>query len=232
MPVVCDIVITLDTEQVLRHQGMADQNPPNQHILKVLESVIEEANRSELLKPAVAYEIYGVTDIGRNSIDLSNGRTIHNTLIPSILPRIKELAVIVCTIGSGIEKKASQLFQCGEPLKGLLLDGTGNAALDTLAGEACRIISQQVSSRGLQTSSPLSPGMPGLAISEQQNLVEMVPEDEIGVSLTSLQEMIPRKSLSMVIGIGPEMATWTKAEFCAKCSLNKSCRYKVQSKPD
>jgi len=231
MPVIRDITITLDLKPVLHHQGMADKDTSNPHILKVLESVIKEVNESGLLEPAIAYEIYRVKDMGHNSVSLSNGVEINKTQIPLILPAIKKLAVIVCTIGPGLEEKASELFRDNKPLKGLLLDGTGNAALDTLAEEACHFISQEVSKSGYQTSSPLSPGMPGLAMSEQQKLVEMVPADEIGVGLTSLQEMTPRKSLSMVVGIGPEMATWTKAEFCARCSLNKTCRYKVQERP-
>jgi len=39
--------------------------------------------------------------------------------------------------------------------------------------------------------------------------------------------MVPRKSISMVIGIGPQMTTWTKAEACASCNLSKTCRYRI-----
>ncbi len=37
------------------------------------------------------------------------------------------------------EEKAAQLFHQNEPLRGLLLDGIGSAAVDSLAEEACQI---------------------------------------------------------------------------------------------
>ncbi len=59
----------------------------------------------------------------------------------------------------------------------------------------------------LMASSPLSPGMPGFAILEQWQVFQLVSAEEIGVSLTSSGIMVPRKSVSMVIGIGPQMTT-------------------------
>jgi len=47
------------------------------------------------------------------------------------------------------------------------------------------------------------------------------------VSLTSSGIMVPRKSASMVMGIGPKMTRWTEAEVCARCNLRETCHYKV-----
>jgi len=41
----------------------------------------------------------------------------------------------------------------------------------------------EASSRGYQSSNPLNPGMPGFPISEQWQMLELVPAEEIGVSL-------------------------------------------------
>jgi hypothetical protein len=71
--------------------------------------------------------------------------------------------------------------------------------------------------------------MPGFPMTEQWNLLELAPASEIGVSLSSSGVLIPRKSVAMVIGIGPNMTRWTQAEVCARCSLNKTCPYKIKS---
>jgi hypothetical protein len=68
-----------------------------------------------------------------------------------------------------------------------------------------------------------------LPLTEQWNLFGLVNTQEIGVSLTSSGIMVPRKSVSMVIGIGPQMATWTQVEVCARCSLRKTCPYRIQA---
>jgi len=39
--------------------------------------------------------------------------------------------------------------------------------------------------------------------------------------------MVPRKSTSLIIAIGPEMKKWTQAEICARCSLRETCPYSV-----
>jgi len=31
----------------------------------------------------------------------------------------------------------------------------------------------------------------------------------------------------MVIGVGPGMTRWAQAEVCARCSLRKTCPYKI-----
>jgi hypothetical protein len=111
----------------------------------------------------------------------------------------------------------------------MVLDGIGTAAVDRLIPEAMRLIADEVAKRGYEISSPVSPGMPGFSLTEQWNLLKLAPAEEIGVSLSSSGVLIPRKSASMVIGIGPKMTRWTQAEVCRRCSLNKTCPYRVRS---
>jgi hypothetical protein len=70
--------------------------------------------------------------------------------------------------------------------------------------------------------------MPCFPITEQGNLLGLAKSGEIGVSLSPSGILIPLKSVAMVIGIGPKMTRWTQAEVCARCSLRKTCHYKVE----
>jgi hypothetical protein len=227
MPIVNNIKLTFNREQVIRRQGMTQHYKPRPQIMSILNELMVTVNKSHLLKPAIIYKIHSIKDTEQNRICLSGNKSLHSPFLTSIITSAKELAVIVCTIGPKLEEKAAQFFQQDEPLRGLLLDGIGSAAVDSLSGEACRILAQEALTRGYQTSSPISPGMFDIPISEQQHLFELVPAEEIGVHLTSAQIMVPYKSVSMVIGIGSKMSTWTKAEVCRHCKLKKNCRYKV-----
>jgi hypothetical protein len=109
----------------------------------------------------------------------------------------------------------------------MFLDGIGSAAVDALIEEVGKFIAAEVSSRGDEISSPVNPGMPGFPMTEQRNLLELAGASEIGVGLTDSGILVPRKSVSMVIGIGPKMTRWTQAEVCARCSLEQTCPYKV-----
>ena len=169
-----------------------------------------------LLEPAVAYEIYPLTEAGDSPFS-------------SLLPEAKEVAVVVGTIGSGLERQVTDYSSRGEPLRGVLLDGIGSAAVDSLVQEICRLVEDEASSRGYHVGIPINPGMPDLPIVKQRQLLGMVPAQEIGVSLTSSGMMVPRKSISMVIGIGTQIHTWTRAEVCARCDLRKTCPYRTRA---
>ena len=64
-------------------------------------------------------------------------------------------------------------------------------------------------------------------LTEQWNLLGLLSADEIGSRLTASGVLIPLKSTSMVIGIGPQMTKWTRAEVCARCSLRETYHYGV-----
>ena len=229
MPVIRDIPLSLNPKEVLRRQGFRGHSKIRPEIKNILLELIASVKKARLLEPAVVYEYYPVTGMSPSQVSLGGDKAIHGSLLPTIFPEAKELAVLVCTIGPKLEKQVTAYSKSSETLRGVMLDGIGSAAVDMLNQEACRLIASEASSRGHQASSPVNPGMPGLPITEQWNLLELVNTPEIGVSLTSSGIMVPRKSTSMVIGIGPQMTTWTPAEVCARCNLRETCPYRIQA---
>jgi hypothetical protein len=227
MPVIRDITLSLKTKEVLRRVGFRGHSKIRPDVKSLILELIASAKNAYLLEPAMAYEIYPITKMGRRQLSFKNNGVLHGPLLPSLLGEAKELAVVVCTIGPKLEEQVTNYFNRGQPLRGVLLDGIGSAAVDSLTEEACKFMTAEASSRNHQASSPISPGMPGLSIAEQWQLLKMVPAREVGVSLTSSGIMVPRKSASMVIGIGPHMKTWTRTEVCAHCNLRETCPYRI-----
>ena len=227
MPVIRNIPLSLKTKEVLRRQGLERGAKVRPEIKDLILELLVSIRKTLLLEPAVAYEYYAVNSMDGNQISLEGDKAINGPLLPAIFPEAEELAVLLCTIGPRLEKQVTDYTSQGEPLRGVLLDGIGSAAVDKLVPEALRIIASEISSRGYETSSSVNPGMPGFPLTEQWNLLELVNPDEIGVSLSPSGVLIPRKSTSMVIGIGPKMTRWTQAEVCARCSLRETCHYKV-----
>ena len=227
MPVIRDIPLSLKTREVLRRQGLGGGAKVRPEIKDLILELLASVKKARLLEPAVAYEYYTVNSMNGSQMSLEGDKEIHAPLIPAIFPEAKELAVLLCTIGARLEKQVTDYTSQGEPLRGMLLDGMGSTAVDMMVLEILRRLSNEVSSRGYEISSPVNPGMPGFPLTEQWNLLGLVNADEIGVSLTASGVLVPRKSTSMVIGIGPKMTRWTQAEVCARCSLRETCHYKV-----
>ncbi len=224
-----DIPLRLKTTEVLRREGFRKHSKIRPEIKSLILELITRVKKDRLLEPAIAYEIHPITEMGHRQFSLEGNIVVHGPLVPSLLPEAKELAAVVSTIGPRLEKQVTKYFDRNKPLEGLLLDGIGSAAVDSLIEEVCKFMTAEALSRGYQASSPISPGMPGLPITEQWQLIKMVPAREIGVSLTSSGVMVPRKSASMVIGIGPQMRIWTRDEVCTHCSLRKTCPYRIQT---
>lgn len=229
MPIIRDIRLSLKTEELLRREGIKDYSKLAPEIKSLIRELLTSVNNKHLLVPAVAYEIYSVTKVDHHQLCLEANATLHGSLLPSLLPEAKQLAVAVCTIGPKLEEEVADYFRRKKPLQALLLDGIGSAAVDSLTQEFCKLMVREASSRGYQVSSPLSPGVPDFPISEQGQMFKLVPGEEVGVSLTPSGMMVPYKSVSMVIGMGLNMPTWTQAEICARCSLQKTCPYKVRA---
>jgi hypothetical protein len=107
---------------------------------------------------------------------------------------------------------------------GLAIDGVGSAAVESLANAVCKEIELEAADKGFQTTIPLSPGMIGWDVEVGQPLIfELMDPAQIGVELTPYHLMVPRKSLSMLIGVGPGINS--SERICDYCTMRETCRY-------
>jgi hypothetical protein len=135
------------------------------------------------------------------------------------------VVVIVCTVGRELEEHASQVM-ASDPTYGLALDGLGSAATDALAAATCDHFEKQAELEGLRTTMPIFPGMVGWPVSEGQlQVFSLLQADLIGVRLLPSGMMVPRKSLTLVIGLGAEVST--EGTPCDYCTMRDGCRYRT-----
>lgn len=213
MPIFHDIPLDLDISRVLRWQGCKGRESLHPQISARAQSLLAGLNTQDLLQPAVAFEQYPADDICR-------------TLCVTELSHARSIAAVVCTIGPCLEKASAGLFQKGEPLKGLLLDSIGNAAIDLLSEKACDMVRNEAFSQGWRTASPVNPGAHGLPLSAQQTLFGLSKAHRIGVSLAASGALWPRKSVSMAIAMGPDIPERTGTKACDDCNMAGTCRYR------
>ena len=139
------------------------------------------------------------------------------------------MAVIVCTVGGAIESYTSRLFGV-DPVLALALDGVGSAAVEALSVNATRHFEALAAARGCGVTVPLSPGMEGWPVEEgQPQLFTLLDAESIGVTLTESSLMLPGKSLSLLIGMGPDVSS--QGAVCDYCAVRATCRYKGSHGP-
>ena len=220
---ISDFEISLEVDHVLEGQGI----PPS-HASAALraaaQDVINEAQG--LLAPAALYTILPVRQFEHQQIILENGASFSGALMARALAGATEVALAVCTIGPALEERMEALFAEGDAVRALALEGAGVAAIRQVANSASVQICDAATARGLSVGMRASPGQEGWSIQQQRVLFGLMPAEEIGVRLTASCLMLPRKSVSFGMGLGPEMrADAVPCDFCSKrerCDWNRA----------
>src|SRR4030066_1104663 len=229
MPILDHWELQLTIDQVLRAQGADPEiilaRQPN--LVKTTQEAITWGQ--SLLQPTVLYEKYVVSGLTHERLDLVPHDSDHGKyrlsvpLIAQNMARANEIMVMLCTIGSGLDDSVSSLFNI-DPMLALALDGVGSAAVEMLTIKACNYFEREVKNDGLYTTMPLNPGMVGWPLDiGQQQIFSLLDGEEINVSLPDSWMMVPNKSLSLVMGIGPNVSAYETS--CEYCSLKGICKY-------
>jgi hypothetical protein len=223
MPVLTDFELVLTVDGVLRGQGAdpAAIRRRSPRLVEMAARALEEAR--PYFQPRVLYERCDVETLRHESLILKGGGRISGPLVATHLGPARYVIVMLCTIGPELEEHATRVMS-NEMVRGLALEGAGSAATEALANSACRYFELEAATEGLQTSIPLNPGMIGWTVSEgQPQIFSLLEGAQIGISLTPADVMIPRKSLSMVLGLGPGMTN--AGRTCDFCAMRETCRY-------
>ncbi len=223
MPTLYDWNLTLDLDHVMRGQGAnpAVLRARRPHLVDVAQQASHEA--SILIRPAVAYRQVKVEALRHEKLLLEGGGVLSGPLVARQLGGSLWVALIVCTLGDALDRRVSALLPT-DPVYALALDGAGTAAIETLAAAVCQYFDALSARDGLQTTIPISPGMLGWPVDVGQGQVfALLDTDEIDVALTPSFQMIPRKSTSMAIGVGPEVRI--DGRPCDFCSMQGACRF-------
>jgi len=229
MTLLQNIPLNLRESDILRRVGFGGRRRIRPQIKVLMHELMQEIEACRLLEPSAVYRYFRVEAVSDARTILEGGRILRGSLLPTLFSRAKYLALAVATIGHGIEDLASRYTRDGRVLRGMLLDGMGSAAVDQLARNVHLHVMEKAISMGYRASGAVNPGMPGLPLSEQRPMFQWLSARRIGVKLTSSGIMIPRKSTSMIIGVGSEMPSWTQSTVCKKCNLRSSCPYRVPS---
>ncbi len=222
MPTITDIQLSLDVEHVLKGQGI-DPNRARPRVVAAAEGVLDEAQ--SLLDPIAMYTILPVRDFYHQTIVLDGGAAFEGPLVARALAGATEAALAVCTIGPALEEQVSAIF-AADSVRAMALEGAGNAAVGEVTRLIVARICDEASARGLGTGMRVNPGQEGWPIEQQRVFFDLVPGKEIGVRLTESCLMLPRKSVSVVVGLGPEMQP--DAVVCDFCSKRERCQWRAE----
>ena len=223
MEIWTDLTPSLTVDDVLRGQGADPQKVRERRPILVKAAGRSLVEGIELLHPAAYVAELAVAEIRHERILLENSHQLTGSLVAHHLTGAKRIVAVVCTIGLELEELCSSLFNM-DMLSAMALDGLGNAAVDHLGQLTCQRIAENEKRADMMTSTPFSPGDPEWPVEiGQPELFALLPGISQNIHLTSGGMMIPKKSISFIVGIGSD---FSQSEPCEVCSLNETCRYR------
>ena len=215
--------LNIDMDMVLRGMGtdplIIRQRKPR--LVVLAEQALKEG--LTLIEPVAAYRILAVEEMRHDGFKLADNVRLKGALLVQQLACAEKIAVLVCTLGSALEKRVAALMH-EDPAFAFALDGFGSMAAEALGVTVCAELEDEARSAGLYTSIPLNPGMIGWTVDVgQPQIFTALNADKIGVTLNTSAQMIPYKSVSMVLGIS--QYPFNAGRPCDFCSMNTTCRY-------
>lgn len=111
-----------------------------------------------------------------------------------------QVIVMAATIGAVIEQSIAEHFTQGSYTAGLLLDAAATAAVETVADKVEAVIVQEAAKMGYATLPRFSPGYGDWNIIVQQEIVALAHGGAINIKTNEASMLIPRKSVTAVIG--------------------------------
>jgi hypothetical protein len=136
------------------------------------------------------------------TIQIENQQFFPGKIVVSQLNEATQLALFVCTSGSGISELSKQKAAEGDEMMAYVLDVIGSVTVDKATGKLQEKILDEVKQGGFSITDPFSPGYCNWSVAEQHKLFSLLPSQICGITLSDSALMYPIKSVSGITGIG------------------------------
>lgn len=195
---------------------------------QVRPEITEQAARAldlalQFVEPAFVLDRFPVGPAGENKvkvgkIELNMGDNA------CLLEKAEEAVIYVTTIGGKLEKAVNELSRRGNWELGYWLDCAGVLALNAVDREVWTLVESLAEQEGYGVGMSLSPGsLKGWPVEEQRGLCSLLDTNRVGVSVNASYLLVPYKSASNLIGMGPGYNSARVLPACDYCVSEGNC---------
>ncbi len=207
--------LNINSQQVLCSIGYDTDCEPPVRMASLVNEYLE--NTKHLVDVSYSYITKDVEWVQGSIAFIEDSIIFKSQVLARLLEQCERVAVFALTIGSRLEEMVCQLAKDSLVLQASVLDAIGSAAAEKVAGLVQDRISEAARGQGLCTSRRFSPGYCDWNIGQQRMLFRALGGNTAGIRLTGRCLMIPQKSISGIIGIGPCDDTVGNYNPCNTC---------------
>lgn len=194
--------------EIYSFMGYRD-NEPDSQTREMTEYLLEES--MQFLRPQFKYLFFDGTlssDFMQFTLQGPAGPVTFDAgkIICRQLRGASRFVVFVATAGTGYFQWTDAVKRRDDMFQTYVMDSVGSQIVESVADYMETILQGELDAKGFHRTNRFSPGYCGWHVSEQPKLFSLFEEERpCGIELTESCLMLPVKSVSGVIGVGPEV---------------------------
>lgn len=196
MPIYNAPIFSIDPAETKRYAGLQKADFSQ----RLIDDACTEAQL--LIRPRGSWHIYDYDADGqRLYASGSDAIILQGASIGRHLQNCCKAVIMTATVGEAIENQVTKYFQEGRYGFSVLLDAAATAAVEQTADAMEKTIQNEVQRQGFAMRWRFSPGYGDWPIRQQTDILRLAQGESIGISLTDSMMLLPRKSITAVIGL-------------------------------
>lgn len=173
-------------------------------------------------KPKVYFKVF---DFDENYLFKGTNFIPGGNDVKDMLKECKRAVIMAATIGNEVETVIRK-YEVTDMYKALILDSCASSAVENVCDNFQAELEEKLGQKGLFLTDRFSPGYGDMPFAQQKELCSILDTAKnIGVNLSSSGIMIPRKSVTAVMGISDKKQT-RRFRGCEYCSMFENCTYR------
>ena len=210
----------LDEKEILRYLGYGGQKLEADFIAQLHRCMAAVA---ESAKPRAVYRRFTLEGSALKEAAL----TLEGEDAARRLSGCHGAIVVAATVGVETERLVMRA-QLASPADALIMDACASAATENICDNFEADLRRELEAGGEYLTARFSPGYGDFPISQQREILAAVNAGRAaGITLTETNIMIPRKSVSAIMGIS-KAPTGETNRGCGGCALYETCAFRKE----
>ena len=152
-------------------------------------------------------------------------RSLQGSMMQKLLGTSEEIVLMGVTLGAAVERLLMRQ-EVVNMADAVIMDSCASTAVENVCNNFESDLRRAVEKEGLFLSDRFSPGYGDFPLDAQRNLcAELDTARRIGVSLSPSLLLVPRKSVTAVLGISKDPYQ-LRGKGCEVCSMFRTCLYR------
>ena len=207
---------TLNMNEILKYLGFRGQ--------ELTEEIAAQIKRctDEVLAAATPRLTYRHAPLEDGAV---LGVTFAGNDIPRMLEPCEEVVLFGATLGPGVERLMMR-YEVTNAADSVIMDACASTAIENICNNFESDMRRAVEAEGRYLTDRFSPGYGDLPIAEQPKIFALLDMTRrIGVSLTPTTIMVPRKSVTAIMGIARTPQPHRPPD-CEHCLMFRTCPFR------